>query len=419
VTERPAAGRAAPGDAARPAPLRRNRDFVLLISGQLLSRAGSELTSVAYPLLALALTGSAAKAGLVGFARLVPDAVFGLPAGLAADRWDRRRIMLTADAVRALTVGGLAVVLAAGSTVFWVVPALAFVEGTGETVFTACQAGALRAVVPARQLPAAVGVQQARSAIVSLVGPPLGGALFTVARALPFAADAVSYTFSLTSLVAMRAHFQEPRTADRPPLRAQLAEGFRFLWGQPFLRTTTFLYGIGNFALPGIFLVIVVVGHRDGLSGGQIGALFAVFAAFLLLGSLLSPLARRRLSMRAIILVELWAWLGSLAFLAAPSVYVLTAAILPQAIAMPITDSVVVSYRIAITPDRLLGRVESVRSTLARAALPLGPLVAGALLTVASPRETVAIFAACAVVLAAWGTLSPAIRAAPALSELG
>src|SRR5207248_3609561 len=136
--------------------------------------------------------------------------------------------------------------------------------------------------------------------------------------------------------------------------------------------------------LPGIFLVIVVVGRRDGLSGGRIGLLFAVFAGFLLLGSLVSPLARRRLTMRGIILVELWAWLGSAAFLVWPSVYVLTAAILPQAIAMPITDSVVVSYRIAITPDRLLGRVESVRATIARVALPLGPLVAGALLSVVS-----------------------------------
>ena len=70
-------------------PLRRNRDFVLLQGGQLLSSAGSESTAIAYPLLVLALTQSPAKAGLVAFARVVPFALFGLLAGMAADRFDR------------------------------------------------------------------------------------------------------------------------------------------------------------------------------------------------------------------------------------------------------------------------------------------------------------------------------------------
>jgi hypothetical protein len=356
----------------------------------------------------------------VGFARLVPAPLVGLPAGLAADRWDRRRIMLAADAARALAMAALAAALVAGGAPFWVVPALALVEGTGEIVFATAQTGAVRAVVPGRQLPAAVGVQQARTAVVSLAAPPLGGALFGLARALPFAADAASYAFSLASLTAMRATFQEPREpGPRAPLRDQLAEGVCFLWRHPFLRTTSMLYAVGNFALPGIMLVVVVVGRRDGLSGTRIGVLFAVFAGCLLLGSLLSPLARRALSVRGIILVELWSWLVTAAFLARPSAYVLTAAVLPLAVAMPITDSVVIAHRIALTPDRLLGRVESVRALVARLAMPLGPLVAGVLLTVASPRETVAVFAACGVALAVWGTLSPSIRAAPAHEDLG
>lgn len=96
----------------------------------------------------------------------------------------------------------------------------------------------------------------------------------------------------------------------------------------------------------------------------------------------------------------------------------LTAAVLPLAVAMPITDSVVIAHRIAVTPDRLLGRVESVRALVARLAMPLGPLAAGALLSVASARETVAVFAACGLALAVWGTLSPSIRAEPAHDQL-
>ena len=73
-------------------PLRRNRDFVLLQAGQFLSSAGTQATAIAYPLLVLALTHSAVKAGLVSFARTAPIALLAIPAGLAADRWNRRAL---------------------------------------------------------------------------------------------------------------------------------------------------------------------------------------------------------------------------------------------------------------------------------------------------------------------------------------
>lgn len=399
-------------------PLWRNREFVLFQTGQFLSSAGSSSTGIAYPLLVLAVTHSPAKAGVVSFARLIPYVLFGLVGGLAADRWNRKRLMIAADAVRALAIGGLAAMILLHRVAFWQIVVAAFVEGTGFVFFTTAQGGALRALVSRRQLPAAAGAQRARESAVVLAGPPLGGALFGLGRALPFIGDAASYLLSTISMLAMRTPFQEERDPDPSSLRSQLAEGFRFLWGQPFIRTVAFLFAIGNFALPGLLLVIVVAGKRHGLSGGEIGLLMAVFGAFLLLGALLSPLFRRVFSMRTIIFIELWTWLGSALFLVWPSVYVLTAGILPQAVAMPVTDSVVIGYRIAVTPDRLLGRVESVRSSIARLIAPLGPLVAGLLLSSFSERATVAVFVAFGLVLAVVGTLSPSIRNAPSLSEL-
>ena len=401
------------------ASLWRNREFVLLQLGQLLSSAGTSTTTIAYPLLALALTHSPAKAGIISFARLIPYALFGLVSGLAADRWNRKRLMIAADAVRAAAVGALAAAILLDRAEFWQIPIVAFVEGTGATFFSASYAGALRAIVPVGQLPAAIGAQRAREASVDLVGPPLGGALFSVGRAIPFVFDAASYLSSLLSLLWLRTPFQERREIDTSRLRSQLAEGFHFLWRHPFIRTTSLLYGLGNFILPGVFLVVIVVGKRQGLSGGEIGGLLAIFGAFLLLGSLLSPLFRSTFSTRAILLLEVWAGLGSAAFLAWPSVYVLTVAILPQALVMTSTDSVVVGYRVAMTPDRLLGRVESVRSTISRLIEPLGPLTAGVLLSLVSARTTIAFFVGFAVVLAVWATLSPAIRNAPSLDDLG
>jgi hypothetical protein len=399
-------------------PLRRNRDFVLLQAGQLLSEAGTESTSIAYPLLVLAVTHSAAKAGVVSFARTLPLALLALPAGVAADRWNRKWLMVMADGVRVLAIGSLAATILLRQVAFWAIPLVAFVEGGGAALFSAAQPGALRAVVPARQLPAAAGAQTGRQAAVGLAGPPLGGALFGLARALPFLVDAVSYAFSTVSLLAMRAPFQQQRERDHSPLRARLAEGVRFLWSHRFLRTCALLYGLTNFVGPGVLFAVVVLGRRQGLPGGEVGALVAAFGACLLLGSLAAPLVRRLLPVRAVLLLELWTWPGCALFLVWPNAYVLAASILPTALAIPSTDSVVKGYRIAMTPDRLLGRAESVRSTISLLVAPLGPLAAGVLLGASSARATIALFAAVGLLLAVWGTLSPSIRAAPSLDQL-
>ena len=375
-------------------PLGRNRDFVLLQAGQLLSNAGTQTTAIAYPLLVLALTQSPARAGLVSFTRTLPAALFALPAGVLADRFGRRRLMIAADCVRAAVVAALAAVIALGSLAFWELPVAAFVEGVGATVFAAAQVGALRAVVPP------------------------SGALFEVSRALPFFVDAASYGFSTVSLLAMRTPFEETADRESEPLGRRLAEGFHFVWGHAFLRTTALLFGLANFIGPGLLLVVVVVGRDQGLTGGQIGLLVTAFAVCLLLGSMLSPLSRRLLPVHAIMLLELWTWPACVVFLIWPNVYVLTAALLPTALVIPSTDSVVHGFRIAITPDRLLGRAESVRRTISLAVAPLGPLAAGVLLGAGSARLAVGCFAAAALVLAVWGTLSPAIRAAPSLDEL-
>ena len=408
------------GSPPRPSavPLRRNRDFLLLQAGQLLSDVGSQSAQLAYPLLVLALTGSAAKAGVVGFVRALGWTLLSLPAGIAADHWDRRRLMIAADAVRLLAVGGLAAAVVADRLPFWAIPLVAFVEGVGTALFLSAQSGAVRAVVAVRQLPGAAAAQTGRQAAVELAGPPLGGVLFGLGRAVPFLVDAGSYGFSIVSLLAMRTPFQETREPDRSSLRSRLAEGVRFLWAHRFLRTCALLFGLSNFIGAGIVLAVVVLGERQGLSSGQVGALVAVFGACLLLGSLLSPLVRRLLPVRAVLLLELWTWFGCALYLIWPNVYVLTAGFVPTALAVPSTNSVVHGYRIGMTPDRLLGRTEAAFKTISLLIVPLGPLVAGILLDNLPAEAAIGLFAGLGLVLAVWGTLSPAIRAAPSLDEL-
>ncbi len=401
-----------------PVPLRRNRNFVLLQAGQLLSDAGTQVTSIAYPLLVLALTHSAVKAGIVSFARVAPMAVFAIPAGVAADRWSRRVLMIVSDGVRAAALACLALGLLVLHVPYWVIAVVAAVEGVGSATFTAALPGAVRAVVPKDQLPEAAGAQTGRQAVVRIVGPAAGGALFEVGRAIPFLVDACSYACSTLSLVLMRVRFEEDRVPDVSSVRARIREGMSFTWHQPFLRVTAFLYGLLNFTGPGLLFCIVVIGKGQGLSGGAIGLLTAVFAVSVLLGSLISPPLRRILSVRAVLLLEVWSWLGCALFLVWPTALALALGLVPVGLAIPSTDSVVHGYRIAITPDRLLGRAESVRSAIALSIGSLAPLVAGLLLQHTTPRWTVAFFTAWALGLALWGTLSAALRVKPTLETL-
>ncbi|MBV8064801.1 MAG: MFS transporter [Actinobacteria bacterium] len=399
-------------------PLRRNRDFVLLQGGQLLSSAGTQLTQIAYPLLVLALTHSAAKAGIVAFARALPLWLFALPAGLAADRFRRRRIMIAADVVRTAAVTALGVTVLLHHAAFWAIAVVAFVEGAGAALFGGAQLGVMRSVVPKPQLPAAMNVLTARIAIVRLAGPPLGGVLFGVTRALPFLADAGSYAASTASLLAMRTPFEEEREPESAPMLQSLVEGIRFLWSSPFLRTIVGIFTLSQIVFPGVSLAVVVIGRRQGLTSGEIGGLVAVFGVFLLLGAAIAPFVRRLLPTRVLIVLEFWTWAGCGLFLIWPSVYVLTATIIPTALAIPTTDSIVWPYQMSLTPDRLMGRATAAVTSLTGGTAALGPLIAGFLLANVSARATIGVFAAFGLAMAAWGTLSPAIRAAPKLEEI-
>lgn len=242
--------------------------------------------------------------------------------------------------------------------------------------------------------------------------------MFAVARMLPLAVDAASYAASTVTLLLIRTPFRSEEMSDKLSRRARLTEGATYLWSQPFLRDCALLFGIGNFMMPGLLLTLIVVGKREGLPTSTVGLLVAVFGISVLVGSALSGPVRRRLRARVIIRLEFWSWLGCLAFVLWPHAVVLAACLVPTGLAIPSTDSVVHAYALGLTPDRLLGRVESVRSTLSQVIAPFGPLLAGAMLTVTSARLTVAVFAAFGLILAVSSTWLPSIRSAPELAAL-
>jgi len=216
----------------------------------------------------------------------------------------------------------------------------------------------------------------------------------------------------------MRTPFQEERTEVAGLLRAQLAEGFTWLWGQPFLRMCSLLFAFTNLGGNALYLFVVVAGKRQGLSPAAIGTLIAIYGGLSLVGSLISPRIQQLLGMRTILLATFWLGLGIGVYAAHPDVYLLVAGVVPLALLNPSLNAVILGYRVAMVPDRLQGRVNSVARMLAQLGAPLGPLLAGLLLAVLSTRQTDLILTAWFAAIALWATLSPSIRAAPDLKEL-
>jgi MFS family permease len=394
-------------------PLRRNRDFLLLQAGQLLSTFGSSMSSIAYPLLALAVTGSAAKTGLVGAVEFTPMVLLSPLAGVAADRMDRRTLMILSDVAGATAVGALAGAVLADAAAYWLILFVAFVDSTAAVIFRAGSAGAFKATVPQAQLADAASFSMARMSTVRLAGPPAGGALFGISHALPFLADAFSYAFSTASLLLMRTRFQEER---KPGARTHFREGLAYFWRIPFLRTTIGMIAASNFAATGVPIAVIVLAHRQGFSSTAIGVFVALQGVALLAGSAVSPLLRRVFPMRAILLSEFWMALIYVAFLVYPNVYVLAVCISLHAFWFPNTDSAINAYSYMLIPDRLLGRAMAAATTVRAASAPLGPLVAGLLLAHTSPQVAIAVLAAPVVIAAILGTLSDSMRNLPSLS---
>src|SRR6266700_4730764 len=158
-----------------PRPLWRNRDFLLLWSGQTISVLGTNISTLALPLLVLVLTHSPALAGLLTAMRLLPYLLFSLPAGAFIDRWDRKAVMIRCDIVRWLALGSVPLAFASGYLTVAQLYIVAFIEGTAYVLFSLAQISALPRVVSPTHLPRAYALDTTTEYVGSLLGPGLGG----------------------------------------------------------------------------------------------------------------------------------------------------------------------------------------------------------------------------------------------------
>lgn len=409
---------AQPTPAERPPPLRRNRDFVLLWTGQAVSLLGSRITSIAIPLLVLSITGSPARAGLVGFLGTLPYLLVQLPAGGLVDRVDRRRTMVVCDVVRALALASVPAAIWTGHVRVAHLAGVAFVDGALSVVFGLAENAALPKVVPPSQLTEAIAQNEARERGAALAGQPLGGVLFQVAHAVPFVADAISYAVSAVTLLLVRTPFRVDAPGEREPLHREIREGFRWLCNQSFLRASALLIAGSNFIFQGVVLGVVVVARARGASSAEIGAIFLLSGLGGLAGAVLSPRIRRRLPTRGVIVGVNWFWAAILPLMALPLPPILLGPLFGAMTFVGPTWNVVFStYELTMIPDRLLGRVQSVEMLLSWGAIPLGSLVAGIVLEQLDSAWAMMAFTSMMLAIATLGTLSPSLRHPPPFPE--
>ena len=408
---------AGPEAAAQVVPLRHNHDFLWLWSGQAVSVLGSQISAVAYPLLVLAMTGSAAKAGVAGFAAGLPYLFFPLLAGAVADRLNRKRIMICCDVARLAALASIAAAGMFGDITYPQILVAGFAEGTGFVFFALAQRAAVPVIVAPPQRAAAVAHNEARSYGAALAGPPLGGLLFGLSRLLPFAADAVSYAVSLVTLPFIRAPLQQrpgERGAGLPSrsrLRGELAEGLAVTWRQPFLRAAAGCSAAVNFVLQGVTLAIIVLARDRGASAQLVGIILGGKGIGGLAGACAAPWLQRRVAAGLVIVGDLWIWGAALAAMVTVGSPVwLCPLVVVIGFTAPLWNVAVQTYRLRLIPNELLGRVSSVTMQLGWGAIPLGSLAAGYLLAGLGAAGAMLVLAAAMTLTAAAATATPAIR---------
>lgn len=395
--------------------LARNRDFTVLWVGETISTLGSRMSLFAFPLVGYALSGSAMVAALAEAAHLAGLSATLLPAGVLVDRFDRRRLMTLASGSGALLYLSLAVAGVLGVLTVPHLVAVALLTGVGAGVFGPAQTSAIRSVVATDDLPTALSQNQAREHVAGLVGAPLGGALYAVARWLPFAVDAVTYAVSCLTLSRIRTTLAPtPRPGGRRPVRKDLAEGIGFVLRRPFFRVMLTWAALANLVTNALFFAALLRMLEAGHHPATIGLVETGAAAGGIVGAALAPYLIDRLATGRLTVLIAWAqalpvlpliwWDGPLAVGGCLFVLMLL---------NPAGNAGIGAYRIAVTPASLQGRVAASSAFVAMSVMAFAPLLGGFLLEHYGGATAIGAMAAACLGLAALLTLSRSIRSVP------
>jgi MFS family permease len=371
--------------AAAPRPHGLGVRFWSLCTAVTVSSWGDGLEVAALPLLAASLSGDPRLVSGVTAAATLPWLVFGLVAGGVVDRLDRRRLMWRVNLARAGLVGLLAALVAVHHMDLPLLYALVFLLGIGQTLFDTASQAILPDLVAADRLDTANGRRQVGEiAGETLTGPPAGSALYAVAAFIPFGLDALTFLAAGGLVHGIKGDFTpRPAAGQGPPrsLRADIAEGLRWLVRHPVLRPLAAVLGLANLAIyMGQGVLVLFALHEIHLGQAGYGLLLTAMAVGGVLGGAVSGKLAAALGPVRCIAVALAGLLASQVLIGvAPGAVLAGAAGAFGTLAGTLWNVVTISLRQRLIPRRLLGRVNSAYRMIGMGSMPIGALLGGAI----------------------------------------
>ncbi len=381
-----------------------------------ISNIGDGVFVIALPLLASRITDQPSLIALVATFFSIPWLLFSVPIGALIDRFDRRRVLITADLFRGALVGGLALIAAFADVRLWMLWILAFGLGLGEVFFDNGSQAILPSVVDDRQLERANGLLYASEVAGStFVGMPIGSALFGFAIWLPFGADAASFVVAAILAASLRGSFRPlpvSNTTDTAGLMSEMREGIYWLARHHVLRNLTLGVALINLALAATQATFVLFAIEElDISRNWFGPLVAIIGAGSLVagivgGRIVSKVGRRF----AMLVAGIAPVLTSLAIGVFPVAWWVIAMTTVQALTITIWSIVAVTLRQQLVPSHLFGRVNSVYRWISTGVMPIGALVGGVTAEWFGLRAP--YFAAAAILLIAYTVVAMRLSAA-------
>ena len=396
----------------------RHPDFLKLWSAETISQFGSQVSQLAIPLVAiLVLDASAFAVAALGTVLFLPFIFFTLPAGVWVDRWPRRPILIAGDLGRAVLLATIPLAYVADVLTMMQLFVVGFLYGVCTVFFDVAYQSYLPSLVEREQIVEGNSKLEISRSAAQIAGPGLGGILIQIFTA-PYAVliDALSFLGSGLFVLSIRDHV-EPHVAaaavaDKPSMWTELKEGLRFVLGNPYLRAQAGCTATSNFFFSLGFSIVLVYFVRElGLSPGIIGIVLSIGS----IGSLVAAVTTGRLTGR----FGVGPTTIAAAFLQGPAMLMIALAPMARPIPMLVASGLLtgfvivlyninqVSFRQAICPERLQGRMNSVMRFIVWGTIPLGNLTGGAVATWVGLRETIVIGAIGAGSAFLWILLSP------------
>jgi len=368
-----------------------NQTFRRLLGASSVSMLGSHITTIAYPLLVLRLTGSPFTAGCAVFAATAPSMFAYIPAGALVDRWNRRwgprRVMLLSELGRGVAVGTVAATLAFGKPMVPLLMAVAVIEGVLEVVSGLAERSFVGSIVRQDQVSSALARTEARTHVVLVAGRPLGGLLFGFGAIFPFLADAASFIYSVLVLFGIKDNELAGKAvgapSESPPkdsLLTEIREGLHWIHEDKFARMAILSFSVGTLIFQALIMVFLGEAHSRQLSALAIGM---VLAASGVGGALGSVVAKRLLPRVGYVWVhiQMSIWVIGFAFLILPAGrQLLCTAIIMAVLGLTgALGNIALDTHLMQANQEMLARVTSVSRLASFAACAIGPITGGVL----------------------------------------